>query len=56
MYDRIKVELLGVQQAVQSSCAVSTGPLPSEEPELGDELAQLRKLDDVTEDRLRCVQ
>jgi hypothetical protein len=36
MYDRIEVELKGVQQALQSSCVVSTAPLPSEEPELGD--------------------
>ena len=37
MYDRIEVELQGVQQSLQSSRAVSTVPLPLEEPELGDE-------------------
>jgi hypothetical protein len=36
MYDRIETELRGVQQALQSSCAVSTAP---GEPELGDEPA-----------------
>jgi hypothetical protein len=52
MYDRIEVELRGVQQALQSSRAVSTVPPPSEAPELGDEPAQLRRLADVTEARL----
>jgi hypothetical protein len=41
MYDRIETELRGVQQALHSSRAVSTVPPPSEEPELGDEPAQL---------------
>jgi len=39
MYDIIEVELWGVQQVLQSSHAVSTVPLPSGEPELGDEPA-----------------
>jgi hypothetical protein len=56
MYDRIEVELRGVQQALQSSRAVSTAPPPSEEPELGDEPAQLRRLADVTEAHLRRAQ
>jgi hypothetical protein len=41
IYDRIETELRGVQHVVQSSHAVSTTPPPSEEPELGDEPAQL---------------
>jgi hypothetical protein len=35
---------------------VSTAPLPSGEPELGDEPAQLRRLADVVEARLRRAQ
>jgi hypothetical protein len=56
MYDRIEVELRGVQQALQSSRAVSTVPPPSEAPELGDEPAQLRRLADATEAHLRRAQ
>jgi hypothetical protein len=56
MYDRIEAELRGVQQALYSSRAVSTAPPPSEEPELGDEPAQLRRLADVTEARLHRAQ
>jgi hypothetical protein len=56
MYDRIEVELKGVQHALQSSHAVSTVPLPSEEPELGDEPAQLCRLADVTESHLHRAQ
>ena len=52
MYEKIETKLRGVQQALQSSCAVSTAPPPSEEPELGDEPAQLRRLDDATEAHL----
>jgi len=39
MYDRIKAELKGVQQALYSSRAVSTAPPSSEGIELGDEPA-----------------
>jgi hypothetical protein len=56
MYDRIEVELRGVQQALQSSRTVSTMPLPSGEQELGDEPAQLRRLADATEAHLRRAQ
>jgi hypothetical protein len=56
LYDRIMTEMRGVQQALHSSRAVSTVPLPSEEPELGDEPAQLRRLADATEARLRRAQ
>jgi hypothetical protein len=37
MYDRIEVELKGVQHALQSIHAVSTAPPPSKTPELGDD-------------------
>jgi hypothetical protein len=56
MYDRIEEELRGVQQALYSSRTVSTAPPPSEEPELGDEPAQLHRLDDVTEAHLHRAQ
>jgi hypothetical protein len=56
MYDRIETELRGVQQALHSSRAVSTAPLPSEEPELGDEPTQLCRIVDVTEAHLRHAQ
>jgi hypothetical protein len=52
MYDRIEVKLRGVQQDLQSSRAVSTAPLPSGEPELGDELAQLHRIADAVEAHL----
>jgi hypothetical protein len=53
MYNRIEVELQGVQQALQSSRAVSTAPLPLGTPELGDEPAQLHRIADTVEARLR---
>jgi hypothetical protein len=56
MYDRLKVEFQGVQQVFQSSRVVSTKPLSSEEPELGDELAQICRLVDVVEAHLRRTQ
>jgi hypothetical protein len=56
MYDRIEVELKGVQQALYSSRAVSTTPLSYEGIDVGDESAQLRRLVDATEAHLRCVQ
>jgi hypothetical protein len=56
MYDRIETELRGVQQALHSSRAVSTVPLPSEEPELGDEPTQLHRIADVTEAHLHRAQ
>jgi hypothetical protein len=56
MYDRIEAELRGVQQALYSSRTVSTAPPPSEEPELGDEPAQLCRLADVTEAHLHRAQ
>jgi hypothetical protein len=49
MYDRIETKLRGVQQALQSSRAVSTVP---GEPELGDEPAQLHHLVDTVEAHL----
>jgi hypothetical protein len=56
MYDRIEVELRGVQHALQSSRAVSTAPPPSEAPKLGDEPTQLHILADATEACLRRAQ
>jgi len=38
------------------SRATSTAPPTSEEPELGDEPAELRRLDDVTEAHLHLAQ
>jgi hypothetical protein len=56
VYERIEVELRGVQQSLHSSCVVSTAPPPSEEKELGEEPAQLRRIADATEAHFRCVQ
>jgi hypothetical protein len=56
MYDRIKVELRGVQQAFQSSLTVSTVPPPSKAPVLGDQPTQLPRLADATEAHLRHAQ
>jgi hypothetical protein len=53
MYDRIEIKLQGVQQALQSSRTVSISPLPSGEPELGDEHAQPHRLADTIE---ACLQ
>jgi hypothetical protein len=56
MYDKIEVERRGVQQALQSIHVVSIVPSPLEEPELGDEPAQLHRLADVTEAHLHRAQ
>jgi hypothetical protein len=56
MYGRIEAKLRGVHQALHSSRAVSTVPPPPEEPDLGDEPAQLRRIAYVTEAHLRRVQ
>jgi hypothetical protein len=56
VFSRIRDELQGVQQAIQSSRAVSTAPLPSGTPELGDEPAQLHRIVDTVEARLRRAQ
>jgi hypothetical protein len=47
MYDRIAVELKGVQQSLYSSCTVSTLPSSYEGIELGDEPSQLCRITDV---------
>jgi hypothetical protein len=52
-YQKIKVELQGVQRALQPSRIVSTTPLLSRELELEDEPTQLRQLVDATEAHLR---
>jgi hypothetical protein len=56
MYEKIETELRGVQQALQSSHSIHYAPLPSEEPELGDEPAQLCRIVDVTEAHLHRAQ
>jgi hypothetical protein len=56
IYNRIKVELQGVQHALQSSHTVSNVPLPLETLELGDESTQLHRIVDIVEDRLRRAQ
>jgi hypothetical protein len=56
VFNWIKVELQGVQQALNSIRAVSTAPLPLETPELGDEPAQLHRIADTVEACLRQTQ
>jgi hypothetical protein len=56
MYNRINIELQGVQQALQSSRTVSTAPLPLGTPELGDEPSQPHQIVDTVESRLRRAQ
>jgi hypothetical protein len=56
VFNQIKVELQGVQQQLQSSCIVSSAPLPSETPELGDEPAQLHRITDTAESHLQRAQ
>jgi hypothetical protein len=53
MYDRIEVELQGVQRALQSNRVVSTAPMPEGTPEAGDESVQLHRIADLVEVRLR---
>jgi hypothetical protein len=53
MYDQIETELQGVQQALQSSGAVST---TQGEPELGDKPSQIHRLTDTVKARLRREQ
>jgi hypothetical protein len=49
----IRDDLQGVKKEIQSSHAVSTTPLPSATPELGDELAQLHRIADTVKAHLR---
>jgi hypothetical protein len=56
VFSRIKDELQGVQQALQSSRAVSTVPLSAGTSELGDEPAQLHRIADTVEACLRRAQ
>jgi hypothetical protein len=55
MFDRIKADLKGVQQALYSSHIVSTASLSAGDIEVGDEPTQLRRLADSTEAHLRRV-
>jgi hypothetical protein len=56
MYDRIAVELKGVQQALYSSRVMSTAPPSSEGEYLGDDPAQLHRLAYSIESRLHHAQ
>jgi VIT1/CCC1 family predicted Fe2+/Mn2+ transporter len=56
MYSQIEIALQGVQQALQSSRAISTAPLPEGTTEVGDESVQLRKIVDTVEVCLRHAQ
>ena len=56
MYDRIEIELWGVQQELQSSCTVPTMPLPLGTPELGDEPSQLHRIANTVEAHLWWAQ
>jgi hypothetical protein len=56
MYDCIEAELKGIQHALHSSRTVPTGSLSAGNIEVGDELAQLRRIADATEACLRRVQ
>jgi hypothetical protein len=56
MYNRIEIELQGVQQALQSSRTVSTAPLTAGTVEPGDEPAQLHRIVDMVEAHLRRAQ
>jgi hypothetical protein len=47
MYNRINIELQGVQRALQSSRTVSTAPLTSGTVQLGDESAQHHRIVDM---------
>jgi hypothetical protein len=53
MYNRIEIELQGVQQALQSSHAVSSTPLPEGTIEEGNEPVQLCKIANTVKVRLR---
>jgi hypothetical protein len=56
MYHRVEIELQGVQQALQSSRAVSSAPLPEGTTEEGNAPVQLRKIVDTVKVRLRKAQ
>jgi hypothetical protein len=56
MYERIEADLKGVQKSLHSICAMSIAPPSPEGTELGDEPAQLRRIENATEARLRRVQ
>jgi hypothetical protein len=56
MFDRIEADLKGVQQALYSSRAVSTAPLPAGDIEVGYEPTHLCILEDSIEAHLHQVQ
>jgi hypothetical protein len=53
VFSHIRDEIQGVHQEIQSRCAVSTVPLPSGAPVIGDEPSQLHWIVDTVEDHLR---
>jgi hypothetical protein len=56
MYNRIEIELQGVQQDRQSSRTISSTPLPEGTTEEGNELVQLHKIANTVEVCLRKSQ
>ena len=56
MYNRIEVDLQGVQRALQSNHAVSTTPMPEGTPKAGGESVQLCRIADLVEVHLRKAQ
>jgi uncharacterized protein YbbK (DUF523 family) len=56
MYDRIEAEIKWVQQTLYLNRVVSNAPSSLEGIEMGDDPAQLRRLEDAIEARLRRVQ
>jgi two-component sensor histidine kinase len=53
VFHRIKDELQGVQQELQSSRATFTAPLPLETPEMEYESAELHRIADIVKAFLR---
>jgi hypothetical protein len=53
MYDRIEVDLKGVQRALQSNCTVSTMPIPEGTIEAGDESVHLCGIANIVKVHLR---
>jgi hypothetical protein len=56
MYRQIEIVLQGVQQALQSSRAISTAPLPEGTTEVENEFVQFHKIVDTVEVSLRHAQ
>jgi hypothetical protein len=56
MYRKIEIALQGVQQALQSSRAISTAPLLEGTTKVGDESVQFCNIVDTVEVRLQHAQ